>query len=212
MTPRHSQHLSLSFYLLTSHGTKYKYIVRNNKQINQRLKPCTKLKITQHLLRSLAISHYTTPTVTIFIIFKKQSRHRWENAIFSLATCTLHMLTVLEYAAPVWHHSLNKSQKNQIEAIQKTAIRIIYSCACDMPYTSGLHLAGVEDRDKRRGLLSHKFFISILQPTSCSHNLLPPPRDPELLSRLRAPSKYPRIANRTKKYQSFISYALAHYQ
>ena len=37
-----------------------------------------------------------------------------------------------------------------------------------------------------------------LQPTSCLHNLLPPPRDPELLSRLRAPSKYPRIANRTK--------------
>jgi len=26
---------------------------------------------------------------------------------------------VLEYAAPVWHHSLNKSRKNQIEAIQK---------------------------------------------------------------------------------------------
>ena len=55
-------------------------------------------------------------------------------------------------------------------------------------------------------------YKSILQPTSCLHNLLPPPRDPELLSRLRAPSKYPRIANRTKKYQSFISYALAHYQ
>jgi len=34
---------------------------------------------------------------------------------------------VLEYAAPVWHHSLNKSQKNQIEAIQKRAIRIIFS-------------------------------------------------------------------------------------
>jgi len=29
------------------------------------------------------------------------------------------MRLVLEYAAPVWHHSLNKSQKNQIEAIQK---------------------------------------------------------------------------------------------
>ena len=26
---------------------------------------------------------------------------------------------VLEYAAPVWHHSLNKSQTNQIESIQK---------------------------------------------------------------------------------------------
>jgi len=50
---------------------------------------------------------------------------------------------VLVYGAPVWHHSLNKSQKNQTEAIQKRAIRIVYSCACDMPYTSGLHLAGV---------------------------------------------------------------------
>jgi len=73
-----------------------------------------------------------------------------------------------------------------------------------MPYTSGLHLAGVKDLDKCRDLLSHKFFKSILQPTSCLDNLLPPPRDPELLSRLRAPSKYPRIANRTKKYQSVV--------
>jgi len=45
---------------------------------------------------------------------------------------------MLEYAAPVWHNSLNKSQKNQTEAIQKRAIRIIFSCACDMPYTSAL--------------------------------------------------------------------------
>jgi len=119
---------------------------------------------------------------------------------------------VLEYAAPVWHHSLNKSQKNQIEAIQKRAIRIIFSCACDMPYTSALFVAGLEDLDSRRDLLSHNFFKSILLSTSCLHSLLPPPRDPELLSRLRAPSKYPRISNRTKKYQSFISYALAHYQ
>jgi len=44
------------------------------------------------------------------------------------------------------------------------------------------------------------------------HHLLPPPRDPELLSRLRAPSKYPRTSNRTKKYQSFISFAISNYQ
>ena len=53
---------------------------------------------------------------------------------------------------------------------------------------------------------------SILPSTSCLHSLLPPHRNPELLSRLRAPSKYPRISNRTRKYQSFISHALAHYQ
>jgi len=37
-------------------------------------------------------------------------------------------------------------------------------------------------------------------------------RDPALLSRLRAPSKFHRIPNRTKKYQSFISHALSKYQ
>jgi len=81
-----------------------------------------------------------------------------------------------------------------------------------MPYTSALFVAGLEDLESRRDLLSHNFFISILLSTSRLHSLLPPPRDPELLSRIRVPSKYPRISNRTKKYQSFISYTLAHYQ
>jgi len=91
---------------------------------------------------------------------------------------------VLEYAALVWLQSLNKSQKNQTEATQKTEIRIIYSCTCDTPYTSALFVAGLEDLDTRRHLLSHNFFKSILLSTSCLHSLLPLPRDPELLSRL----------------------------
>ena len=33
---------------------------------------------------------------------------------------------VLEYAAPVWHHLLTKTQSDQLEAIQKRAMRIIY--------------------------------------------------------------------------------------
>ena len=105
---------------------------------------------------------------------------------------------VLEYTASVWHHSLNKSKKNQIEAIQKRAIRIIFSCACDMPYTNALFVAGLEDLESRRDLLSHNFLKSILLSTSCLHSLLPPSHDPEPLSRLRAPSKYPRISNRSK--------------
>jgi len=39
----------------------------------------------------------------------------------------------------------------------------------------------------------------------CLYNLLPVPHDTESIPRLRAPSKFPRIANRTKKYQSFMS-------
>ena len=47
---------------------------------------------------------------------------------------------VLEYAAPVWNHLLTKTQIDQIEAIQRRALRIIYSYTSDMPYTSALHL------------------------------------------------------------------------
>jgi len=52
-----------------------------------------------------------------------------------------------------------------------------------------------------REQVARNFFESTTQPTSCLHHLLPPPRDPKLLSWLWAPSKYPRTSNRTKKYQ-----------
>ena len=51
-----------------------------------------------------------------------------------------------------------------------------------------------------------------LLPVSCIHVLLPPPRDPNLLSRLRNPRMYPAACNRTKKFQSFVNYGLLHYQ
>ena len=59
---------------------------------------------------------------------------------------------------------------------------------------------------------NRKFFNSTLQFTSPLHSLLPPPRDQLPITRLRAASKFPRIPTRTKKYQSFRSYALAHYR
>ena len=51
-----------------------------------------------------------------------------------------------------------------------------------------------------------------MQPRSCLHRLLPPPRDPPLLSRLTAPSKFPHTNSGNKKYKSFISYVLNKYQ
>jgi len=99
--------------------------------------------------------------------------------------CFTFVRPVLEYAAPVWHHSLNKSQKNQIEVIHNV------TCLVLVLYL----LLDYMDLDKRRDLLSHNFFKSIIP---CLHNLLQPPCDPELLSRLRVSSKYHRISNRTK--------------
>jgi len=119
---------------------------------------------------------------------------------------------ILEYAAPVWHHLLTNCQSDQIEAIQKRAINIIHSPTHGMPYSNALFFAGGTSLRARREQMARNFFESTTQPTSCLHHLLRPPRDPELLSRLRAPSKYPRTSNRTKKYQSFISFAISNYQ
>jgi len=117
---------------------------------------------------------------------------------------------VLEYAVPVWHHLLTKSQTNSIESVQKRALRIIYPFSNDMPCSNYLDLADLDSYtvSTQRNELSHKFFHSIVHPTSSLHCLLPPPRDPDLL----APTKFPRIPSQTKKYQSFVSYALSRYQ
>jgi len=119
---------------------------------------------------------------------------------------------VLEYSSPVWHHLLNNSETDHLESIQKRAIRIIYPYCYPMPYTSMLLVADLQSLATRRQISSQRFFNSITQPISPLHYILPPERDSAIISTLRSASKYPRIPTRTKKYQSFISYALTKYQ
>jgi len=114
-----------------------------------------------------------------------------------------------EYAAPVWHHLLSKCQTDQIEAVQKRALNIIFTCTYGMPCSSAVFLAALTTLTEYREQLACNFFDCTVQQRSCIHHLLPPPRHPALLSRLRAPSKFPRIPNSTKKYQFFISHSIA---
>ena len=93
---------------------------------------------------------------------------------------------VLVYAAPVWNHLLSKTQIDQIEAIQRRALRIIYSYTNDMPYIN----ASIPSLVDRREQLSRKFFTSLLQPSSCLHTLLPTPRDPIITTRLRSATNF----------------------
>ena len=54
-------------------------------------------------------------------------------------------------------------QSNQIEAIQKRAIHIIYPCAHDMPYTSAIFLAGLPTvPSKFPRILNQSFFSHAL--------------------------------------------------
>ena len=81
-----------------------------------------------------------------------------------------------------------------------------------MPYFNALFLANLESLKDRRNKISRSFFKKILFRDSCLHSLLPPERNTEVLSKLRNHTKYPIPHSRTKRYQSFLNYALAHYQ
>ena len=137
----------------------------------------------------------------------------WSKQYVCLASFAIHyhytgaIRPVLEYATPVWDHLLSKTQIDQIEAIQRRALRIIYSYTNGMPYINALYCASIPSLVDRREQLSRKFFTSILQPSSCLHTLLPTPRDPIITTRLRSANKFPRLPSRTRKYQTFISYA-----
>ena len=64
---------------------------------------------------------------------------------------------VLEYAAPVWNHLLTKTQIDQIEALQRRALRNICSYTSDMSYTSELYCGAIPSLADRREHLARKF-------------------------------------------------------
>jgi len=119
---------------------------------------------------------------------------------------------VLEYCAPVWHYALTKSHTLQLEAIQKRAIQIVLNFFRGMLYSSMLIAADLNSLASRREDISRTFFHNIIQSTSCLHHLLPDPKLPSHNSRLRSYEKFPRSHTRTKRYRSFVQYALSHYQ
>jgi len=65
---------------------------------------------------------------------------------------------VLEYAAPVWKNLLSSTQIDQIEAIKRRALVIIYSYTNDMPYINTLYRASISSLVDHRNQLSRKFF------------------------------------------------------
>ena len=64
---------------------------------------------------------------------------------------------VLKYAAPVWHHLINRTQAQQLETIQKRAIHIIYNITRGMSYHNVLFVAELESLETRRNNLSRSF-------------------------------------------------------
>lgn len=120
---------------------------------------------------------------------------------------------VIEYACPLWQSGLTNLQRNQLEAIQKRALRIIHGYDCQMDYECQCAVCHIDTVIFRLDMLSRTFFNKICQPEDCLNRLLPPERVSENISKLRHADKLPGILCRTDRFfHSFIPYALNKYQ
>ena len=79
---------------------------------------------------------------------------------------------VLEYACPVFHHSLPQYLCNEMKRLQKRALRIIQP---DLSYAEALVALDITSLYERRKALSNALFDQIVRDQSHKlHDLLPP--------------------------------------
>ena len=84
---------------------------------------------------------------------------------------------ILEYACVVWHHSLPKYLSDQIERIQRRALRIIFPDCC---YDTAMARAGVVPLFIRRETICKRLFERMRTDESHKlHSLVPSNRDTE---------------------------------
>ena len=93
---------------------------------------------------------------------------------------TKEIRSILELAVPAWHSGLTKKQSDDIERIQKVAVKIILSDPqtgrCDYSYTMGLVILDLEPLDVRREKLCRSFAKKTLK--SKHSNMFKPNRNP----------------------------------
>ena len=84
---------------------------------------------------------------------------------------------ILEYSCEVWHHSLPQYLGDQIERIQRRALRIIFPDCC---YDIAMHRAGVVSLFIRRETICKRFFERMRTDDAHKlHSLVPSNRDTE---------------------------------
>ena len=116
---------------------------------------------------------------------------------------------VTEYACVVWHSSLTKGQANQLESIQRRAMKLIFNNNDD-DITNALN--SLPSLSERREQITKLFFNSLLDPKSCLHHLIPEKRDADLIARLRITKQYlPHVARTERFKKSSVTYAVENY-
>ena len=107
---------------------------------------------------------------------------------------------VLEYACPVWHTSLSLPLRDDVEDIQRRAIRIIYP---HLSYSQGLQELNLSTLFDRRQSLCRSFYKSNLASNSKIKDLIPKPVGHKY--NFRRPRSLPLFKGRTKRFcNSFV--------
>ena len=84
--------------------------------------------------------------------------------------CSL-IRTILEYASPVWHAGLTKTQSDRIEGVQKRCLKIVFP---DLSSEEALFVSGIEKLSDRRDKHTRDLFNDIKKPGNVLNYLLTP--------------------------------------
>ena len=116
---------------------------------------------------------------------------------------------ILEYACKSWHNNLSMFLNNQIEQIQKRALRIIYTLYIlfiiypFFTYSQGMLTANLPSLYDRRSTLCERFFDRMLDPGHKLNSLVPALRINEHNLRHNRCFKVP-VCRTDRYYKSFI--------
>ena len=107
---------------------------------------------------------------------------------------------ILEYACPVWHSSLTLKLSDEIEAIQRRAVKIILP---HLTYDEGLSALNLTILFDRREHLYRSFYDKIItNPANKLNDLIPNSVTPAY--NLRKPRTIPLFKRRTKRFKMSI--------
>jgi len=108
-------------------------------------------------------NHFINPTITKMIWAVAPSE-----LILFYVTC---IRSILEYACPVFHRALPSYLSDDLERLQKLAMKVIYPL---LSYTAALKESGLSTLHERREVISLKTFAAIKEDESHKlHELLP---------------------------------------
>ena len=111
---------------------------------------------------------------------------------------------VFEYAFPVWHTSLPRKLSDQLEQIQRRALRIIVP---HLSYTNGLNELDLTTLEERKESICKSFYKNNLNTASKLWSLLPDPVDH--YCNLRNPRKLPLYKCRNNRFSNtFLPYCV----